>query len=128
MRIKISTTWDEDLLLIRYRAYQRSGIKTVSYMAEIIGPHPNYYLSRSFVDRYRQQNPRFDGFTCYVEHDGIYEIVIKRLRENGAFLSRERRWLVVAGGQTYLYEDEEMNYPYVLYCAWLLRYGREASA
>ena len=127
MRIKISTTWDEALLLVRYRAYHRAGIKTVSYMAEITGPHPNYYLSRSFVDRYRQRNPRFDGLTCFVEHDGIYEIVIKRLRIDGAFLSRERKWLVVADGQTYLYEDEEMNYPYVLYCAWLLRRGRAAS-
>ena len=54
--------------------------------------------------------------------------MIKRQSEDGAFLSRERKWLVVADGRTYFYEDDEMNYPYVLYCAWLLRHGREASA
>lgn len=128
MRIKISTTWDEDLLLVRYRVYHRAGIKAVTYMAEITGPHPDYYLSRSFVDRYRQSNPRFDGFTCYVKHDGIYEIVIKRQSEDGSFLSRERMWFVLADGRIYLYEDEDMNYLYVLYCAWLLRLGRAACA
>lgn len=128
MRIKISTTWDQDLLLVRYRVYHRAGIKAVTYMAEITGPHPDYYLSRSFVDRYRQSNPRFDGFTCYVKHDGIYEIVIKRQSEDGSFLSRERMWFVLADGRIYLYEDEDMNYLYVLYCAWLLRLGRAACA
>ncbi len=128
MRIKITMNWDEDLLLVRYRAYQRTGVKTISYMAEVTGPHPDYYLARSFVDRYRQSNPRWDSFTYYVEHDGIYEIVIKRLSEDRAFLSRERKWLIVDSKRTYLYDGEEMNYPYVLYCAWLFRHKRVETA
>lgn len=110
------------MLLVQYRAYQRAGMKTVSYMAEITGSHPDYHLARSFVDRYRQSNPRWDSYTCYVEHDGIYEIVIKRLSEDGRFFSRERKWLIVDNRRTYLYDGKEMNYPYVLYCSWLLRY------
>ena len=120
MRIKILMEWDHDLLLLRYRAYQRAGIKTISYMAMITGPHPNYLLDRSFVDYFHLSNSRWDSYICYVEQDGIYEIVIKRLTEDGSYLSRERKWLVVADGRTYLYEDEEMNAQYVLYCAWLL--------
>ena len=128
MRIKITLTWDEELLLVRYRAYQRSGIKTVSYMAEITGPHPDYILARSFVDRFRRRNLRWDSFTCYVEHDGIYEIVIKRLTEDGILLSRERKWLIVDGGLTSLYEDEQMNYASVLCRARLFRRRRMEHA
>jgi hypothetical protein len=118
--MKIHLTWDGDLLLLRFRVYHRANIRAIPYMARITGPHPNYLLARSFVDRSLKTNSRWDSIVCYVDHEGIYEIVIKRLLENGIYLSRERRWLVVADGQAYLYEDEELNAQYVLYCAWLL--------
>ena len=118
--MKIHLTWDGDLLLLRFRVYHRANVRAIPYMARITGPHPNYLLARSFVDRSLKTNSRWDSIVCHVDQEGIYEIVIKRLLENGIYLSRERRWLVVADGQAYLYEDEELNAQYVLYCAWLL--------
>jgi len=120
VRIKITLDQLDDLLILRYRAYQRSGIRTISYMARITGPHPDYVLARSFLNSYSKHNARWDSFVCCVAEEGIYEIVIKRFAADDRYISRERKWLVVAHGQAYLYEDQEMNAQYVLYCAWLL--------
>lgn len=120
MRIKISLEWSGNLLILRYRVYHRVGVESLSYMAQITGSHPDYVLARSFVESYRSSNARWDSYVCCASGDGIYEIVIKRFADDGRYLSRERKWLVVTHGQTYLYEDEEMNAQYVLYCAWLL--------
>ena len=120
MRIKISIEQVSGLVVLRYRAYYRKGVKTISYVARITGPHPDFVLARSFVERYCRSNSRWDEFACCVDEDGIYEIVIKRRTEDGVYLSRERKWLVVESGRVYLYEDEEMNAQYVLYCAWLI--------
>jgi len=46
--------------------------------------------------------------------------VIKRYAQDGGYLSRERKWVVVANRQAFVYEGTDMNAQYVLYCAWLL--------
>lgn len=126
--MKITLEWDQDLLLLRCRAYHRSGVKTITYMARITGPHPDYYLSRSFVERYCKSNARWDSLVFFLADDGVYELVIKRMSESGIYLTKERKWLVVDSRRVYIYDDEEMNYQYVLYCAWLIKRRQEVSA
>lgn len=111
---------DGDSLLLRYRIYYRKGSHFKTYVAQIVGPHPNYYLQREFLMRSRICSHRFETFT-YSLADGIYELVIKRFDDSDNLLSRERKWLVVFDGHLYEYAEDEMNYLYVLYAVFLLR-------
>lgn len=115
--------------VIDYRVYHRAHTQFKTYMARIVGPDPNYILCRCFVWRGYSSNSRWNTYTCDVPGEGIYEIVIKRFDEEGKYLSRERKWLIYYNGKYYEYEDEDMNYQYVLYCAWLIReLQRDVSA
>ena len=64
-------------------------------------------------------------------YNGIFEVSLKYYdKKTGERLSRERQWIVVLDGDEYEYEDEEMNYQYVLYTASMLalQSQREYSA
>ena len=118
--MKLEQHWYGDDLLLRYRVYQRSGSVFKTYVARIAGPHPDFVLDRQFELCWASVNPRWTRYTCLIECDGVYEIVIKRYSESMTYLSRERMWLVVADGESYLYADEDLNSQFVLYSAWLL--------
>ena len=107
-------------MILNYRVYQRKGVRAISYIARITGAHPDYILARAFVESYRRNNSRWESIVCCIDADGIYEVVIKRYAQDGGYLSRERKWIVVVCGKAYVYDDADMNAQYVLYCAWLL--------
>lgn len=112
---------DEVSCLYRFRVYDRAGQKLKSYVARITGPDPNYILHRRFQESYHTRCKGFELFV-YILDDGIYEQVTKRFdEETGEYLGKERKWLVVSGGEMRRYGDQEMNYQYVLYSAFNLR-------
>ena len=119
MKIRLHQT--EDGLQASYAVYKRQGITFKTYGAQIIGTDPNYCIQRAFLRRSCVANPRFYKFSYPLENDGILEFVIKRYdKASGRFLSWERKWVVVYDGTVRIYDDDEMNYQYVLYCSWLL--------
>ena len=120
--------WYGGDLLLQYRVYQRSGSVFKTYVARITGPHPDYILDRQFELCGASVNSRWTRYTCLIESEGVYEIVIKRYLRDMTYLSRERMWLVVAEGESYLYADEDFNSQYVLYSAWLLDGCKQMSA
>ena len=105
-------------VIFTYRVYHRQGTEFKTYVAKIIGPHPNYYLERFFDYRMHKSNSRFDTFG-YVLETGIYEFVVKRYAGN-QLISKDRQWIVVDGTDVYSYDGDEMNYMYVLYTQFLL--------
>ncbi len=122
------TQIDSSSLIYRYRLYHQEGNYFKTYIARVVGPHPNYYLRRLFEIRSRKSNARFDSFGYFLEN-GIYEFVVKRFdSETNELISKVRKWLVVAEGRMYEYADEEMNYQYVLYTAFNLRLQEGSAA
>ena len=111
--------------VFRYRVYNHKGEVFNTYIAKIIGEDPNYILKRNFLSRYFYHYSRFDTF-IYVLEDGIYELMVKRFdEETGDCIEKDRKWLVVSDGELRLYDNEDMNYQYVLYTAFSL-YGGAA--
>ena len=126
--MKISLEKGGHDLVLRYRVYQRRGIICKTYVAKIVGPHPNYILNRCFQELWENSNSRWSLYTCLLYTEGIYEIAIKRFTLDGNYLGRERLWLIIYEGNVHIYEGEEMNNQYVLYCAGLLQSaGKEAG-
>lgn len=97
------------------------GARASYYVARITGPDPNYRLRRYFLPQERSKT--FDdceNYFCKL-YNGIFEVSLKYYdKKTGELLSRERQWIVVLDGDEYEYEDEEMNYQYVLYTASML--------
>lgn len=118
---------DDASCLYRFRVYDRAGQKQKSYVAQITGPDPNYVLRRSFQDAYRSRCKGFDLYV-YILDDGIYEQVTKRFDAEGKYLGKERKWLVISGGEMKRYKDEDMNYQYVLYSVFNLEIQRRSVA
>ena len=118
--MKIETAKMGDHLVVRYRVYYRKESTFTSYMAQIIGPDPNYIIRRLFLTRYDGPRRRFVQYRFMISRDGIYELSVRR-RADGKIISRERYWLIVYKGQFHWYEDGDMNYQYVLYCESLIR-------
>lgn len=119
---------NEDGLFLQYRLYYRkdsSSFKT--YVAQIVGPHPNYYLQRAFLMRSCVCSQLFCTYT-YPMENGVFEHVVKRFGTAGALVAKERKWLVVFDGRLYEYPEEDMNYLYVLYTACMLRMQTLAAA
>ena len=114
---------EDTLCIFRYRVYNQKGKIYKTYIAQIVGEDPNFILKRNFLPRYFYRYKRFDTF-IYVLEAGIYELMVKRFDdETGACVGKERKWLVVSDGQMTLYDEEDMNYQYVLYTASLLHGG-----
>ena len=108
---------EDTLCIFRYRVYNRKGETYKTYIAQIVGEDPTFILKRDFLFPYVSGNSRFRTFTHVLE-DGIYELMVKRFdEETGDCLEKDRRWLVVSDGELRLYDNEEMNYQYVLYVA-----------
>ena len=113
--------------IFRYRVYNRKGKTFKTYIARITGEDPNYILKRDFMFRYICHYSRFDTFT-YILEDGIYEWMVKRFdNDTGASVEKERKWLVVSDGEMTLYDDDDMNYQYVLYTAFNLQLCGETA-
>ena len=107
-----------DGVVFSYRVYHRKETSFRSYVAKIVGPHPNYYLDRMFDYRGHLTNSRFDTYRYWL-NEGIYEYVVKRF-QGDQVIQKERMWIVVAGNEVYSYDEDEMNYQYVLYTQFLL--------
>ena len=115
-------------VVLRYRVYQRKGGVYKTYVARIVGPHPDFILNRCFQELWVNPNPRWSLYTCLLSREGIYEIAIKRFDLEGNYLSRERLWFVFYGENAHIYNEDDMNNQYVLYCAGLLQStAREVS-
>lgn len=107
--------------VFRYRVYNRKGETFKTHIARIVGEDPNYILKRDFLFGYISHYRRFDMFT-YVLDDGIYELMVKRFdEETGDCVEKDRKWLVVSDGEMTAYDDDQMNYQYVLYTAFNLQ-------
>lgn len=119
--------WFGDDLRLCYRVYNRNASSYKTYVARIIGPHPDYYLDRKFEECWVNENSRWSSYTCLIDRNGVYEVVIKRFGRDGRFLSRERKWLFVCDGSVTEYDGGEMNGQYILYCVDLLKLSRKGA-
>ncbi len=105
--------------VMSHRVYKRKNASYRTWVARIEGDDPDYILQRDFLPRSCQTSPGYDTFTYHLE-EGIYEFAIVRFDALGNRGARERKWILVHEGEVRVYEEAEMDYQYVLYCAWLL--------
>ena len=114
---------DYDYVDFNYQVERIERARVSYYVARITGPDPNYRLRRYFLQQERSTvygKCNCEQFYCQL-YDGIFEVSLKYYdKETGELLSRKRQWIVVLDGDEYDYDDEEMNYQYVLYTAGML--------
>jgi hypothetical protein len=119
MTLSVQWKWEIDTITLKCRLPDRT---IRCYLAQIIGPDPNYVLKREFVEDYGYYRDRW-GYLAefHLDYDGVYDLWTRSEDPETGELQKEHKWLIRFGETLYIYDYHEMNARYILYTLFNLR-------